>query len=154
MMTPRTPTAPSTRALAALWASIAATIAATIATGVSCVSTTPPDLGEGGSTAPTPDAAAPDSSDAAGPTCTVAVAAPGNELGVGMYCLAHQNQCKTGLFCSADYVAPSDGFCTKLCSVDADCGSGMFCYTYPAAQGGVSVCVPLACRIGDAGPAD
>jgi hypothetical protein len=104
--------------------------------------------------APLPDAASPDATDAATPTCTVAVAAAGNELSVGMYCLAHQNQCKAGLFCSADYVAPSNGFCTKLCAVDADCGSGMFCYTYPASQGGVSVCVPVSCRIGDGGSAD
>ena len=126
----------------AIWGALVAPLLA-------CVSTTPPfipdastttaDAGEGGSI---------DAADAGAPPCTVPQGSAGNEISVGMYCVAHENQCPAALFCSADYVPPMNGFCTKLCMTDGDCGSGIFCYTYPSAQGGVSVCVPNACRMG------
>jgi hypothetical protein len=120
-----------------------------------CVSTTPPTIVDSGPPIATADAGpAPDAGDAAQPTCTVPAGTPGNDLGIGMYCLAHQNQCPTTLFCSADFVAPAYGFCSKVCKVDADCGRGIFCYTYPADQGGVSVCVPLSCMMGDGSARD
>jgi hypothetical protein len=117
----------------------------------SCVSTTPPALPDASPALAMNDAAMSDSvADGAGtqPTCVVSIGTPPNELGVGGYCLANMAQCRTSLFCSADFVPPSYGFCTKVCSSDTDCGSGIFCYTYPAAQGGISVCVPLTCRTG------
>lgn len=120
---------------------------------LACVSTTPPFIPDASSTM-TPASDAGDAGIAEGgeagmpPPCTVPMGSVGNELSVGMYCIAHENQCPTSLFCSADYVPPMNGFCTKLCMTDADCGSQIFCYTYPSAQGGVSVCVPNACRMG------
>jgi hypothetical protein len=124
----------------------------------SCVSTTPPTLPDASPARAMSDAAMSDSGDdgaATQPTCVVPVGTPPNELGVGGYCLANMAQCRTSLFCSADFVPPSYGFCTKVCSSDSDCGSGIFCYTFPSAQGGVSVCVPLTCRTGsDAGASE
>ena len=112
-----------------------------------CVSTTPPNIPDASMTAAA-DAGSVDAGEAGTTACTVPEGSTGNELGVGMYCLAHKSQCAAALFCSADYVPPAYGFCTKLCMTDADCGSGIFCYTYPTAQGGLSVCVPNACRMG------
>ncbi len=67
---------------------------------------------------------------------------PNNELGLGGYCKT-SSDCSNaaGLrFCVADF--GSDNFCTGLCTVDADCGSGAI-YCAHTAQG--SGCVPLAC---------
>jgi len=67
---------------------------------------------------------------------------PNNELGIGGYCKT-TSDCPSaaGLrFCVADF--GSDNFCTALCTVDADCGSGAI-YCAHSAQG--SGCVPLSC---------
>jgi len=67
---------------------------------------------------------------------------PNNEIGIGGYCKT-SGDCSgaAGLrFCVADF--GGDNFCTGLCTVDADCGSGAV-YCAHSAQG--SGCVPRAC---------
>jgi hypothetical protein len=72
---------------------------------------------------------------------------PNNEVGVGGYCET-DSDC-AGTLCSGVYGAPvHDWFCTKLCKIDSDCGSGEYCaHNDPR---GVA-CVPLTCGSPDAG---
>lgn len=85
----------------------------------------------------------------AGPPCA-ATGAPGNETGVGKYCTAGGNQCSADAsICLADYTTGEFGnFCTKMCSADADCGTGAACIG--ASGGSIKTCIPTACSIGAA----
>lgn len=86
-----------------------------------------------------------------GPPCAP-TGAPGNELGVGKYCTTGGGQCSTSAsICLADYTTGEWGdFCTKLCNVDADCGSGATCKG--ASSGSIKTCIPTSCAISaDAG---
>jgi len=80
----------------------------------------------------------------------------GNERGVGGFCLKGGNECVTDggppRFCTGDFdeiaaVPPNRWFCTTLCTMDVECGSGASC----AISAQATACVPLAC-LDDAGP--
>jgi hypothetical protein len=76
--------------------------------------------------------------------CTVAPGEPGNELGVGRYCVPGQHDCPAGLLCSADYLQIPNGICYKLCAQGAaDCGSNAHCV--PTPQPAYKVCYPSSC---------
>ena len=67
----------------------------------------------------------------------------GNSLGVGKYCSKGGNQCSgngQATICTVDY-SSGPGFCTKQCSVDADCGANAHCVTESLGSG----CEPNAC---------
>jgi hypothetical protein len=68
----------------------------------------------------------------------------GNELGVGKYCTATGRQCagnRSAIFCTAMSESDGPGWCTKPCSSDEGCGSGMVCRGDERGRG----CVPIVC---------
>jgi hypothetical protein len=75
---------------------------------------------------------------------------PPNERGVGSYCEKGTGQCEAESgqtrFCTADFsdIAPvldNQWFCSTVCTMDEECGSGAVCSTTMVASG----CVPLSC---------
>jgi hypothetical protein len=75
-----------------------------------------------------------------GPACA-AEGDPGNELGVGAYCVRGGDTCGSGLICLADFVDGDIGnFCSSPCSSDADCGTGAACVGDAR-----TVCFPTTC---------
>jgi hypothetical protein len=78
---------------------------------------------------------------------------PNNERGVGGYC-EQAGDCPDDIgarFCTAEFaeLTPLDDdkwFCSTLCAVDDDCGTGVVCIDGPGGKG----CSPLSCRV-DAG---
>jgi hypothetical protein len=92
------------------------------------------------SSATEPNDPAPSTADKSSAAC-VTKDSKANEQGVGAYC-DKTTKCTSGL-CTADFdEAGSATFCTKLCSADADCGTGAFCYHDPRG----SACVLTACK--------
>jgi hypothetical protein len=86
-----------------------------------------------------------------GPPCAAA-GDPGNDVGVGKYCTNQGHECSGGAsMCLADYTMGAFGdFCTKLCSQDADCGTGATCNGSGTSP---KICFPSACAPKpDAGP--
>ena len=74
-------------------------------------------------------------------TACVTKGQPANEKGIGAYCDATA-KCTGGTLCTGDFGAGEGAsFCTKLCSDDAQCGTGAHCYH--EARG--SACVLDAC---------
>ncbi|HMJ55883.1 MAG TPA: hypothetical protein VK540_27615 [Polyangiaceae bacterium] len=75
---------------------------------------------------------------------------PRNERGVGGYCEPGRNDCESDAgprFCTADYrdLTPIDDdkwFCSTLCTMDQECGTGAFCIAGTIGSG----CSPFACR--------
>ena len=85
--------------------------------------------------------AAPDASTPGDKPC-VEKGAVANEQGVGAYCDA-VTKCPSDRICTADFGAGAGAtFCTKICTTDADCGSGAFCYAEARGSG----CVLNACK--------
>lgn len=82
-----------------------------------------------------------------GPPCAQ-TDAPGNEIGVGKYCTKGGGQCPTSAsICLADYTTGEFGdFCTKICNVDTDCGSGATCRG--ASTSSIKTCIPTSCLVG------
>ncbi len=69
---------------------------------------------------------------------------PGNDKGVGKYCTKGGGECSSSeaSLCLADVLSSAfANFCTKLCSMDSDCGLAAKC----AGSGAQKGCVPLAC---------
>lgn len=90
-----------------------------------------------------------------GPAC-VPAGATGNEIGVGKYCTQGGNECTgngSATMCLADYVSGDFAdFCFRLCSTDADCGSGATC---TGSGSSPSACFPTSCTgSADGGSAD
>jgi hypothetical protein len=81
---------------------------------------------------------------------------PSNDRGVGGYCEPGRGDCDgpfASRFCTADYrdlirVDDDKWFCSAICTMDEECGSGALCA--PAPGGGASGCAPFAC-FGDGG---
>jgi hypothetical protein len=70
----------------------------------------------------------------------------GNEKGVGKYCTKGGTECgsQEASLCLAEFVTSAfANFCTKLCSVDADCGTAAKCQGSGAQKG----CIPIACTM-------
>ncbi len=78
---------------------------------------------------------------------------PGNELRVGEFCTAGGPQCDDNLeaglnfafICTSTVQADSDGFCTRSCMQDSQCGTNAVCRGDPGQDGGQKGCVPIAC---------
>jgi hypothetical protein len=82
------------------------------------------------------------------PTNCVAPGTPNNEKGVGGYCQTSADCISSVSVCSALFGAPpGDWFCTKLCTLDTECGTGAYCAHDPRGM----ACVPLPCGSPDAG---
>jgi len=99
-------------------------------------------------TSNTPDGSADDAGrtyrDGADKNC-VGVGTPNNELGVGGYCDTRED-CPMAL-CTGLFGAPDDAwFCSRLCKIGDNCGSGAVCASDPRG----TACVPVVC-IKDAG---
>ncbi len=77
----------------------------------------------------------------------------GNELGVGQPCSAGGNECSDFFnvqggapLCSVDFDSNAPiHICTRLCSVDSDCGSGGLCRRDPATPEVPLGCTPASC---------
>ncbi len=112
-----------------------------------------------GSNADQPDAAC------VGATGCNGVCEKGNEWGVGAYCTPGGGECantpmRAAPFCTVDTSDTEFQFCTRPCTIDADCGSNARC----ANEGGSgpSGCFPIFCEdntgedagVSDAGASD
>lgn len=69
----------------------------------------------------------------------------GNDIGVGEFCTPRGSECAAtsqAQLCLAQ-VAPAEGqwFCTRLCTSDAQCGTGAVC----DGDGRGSACIPARC---------
>jgi hypothetical protein len=115
---------------------------ACLAFAVGCSST------KADTTAPTADASIDSGPQVSADNC-VKAGDPGNELGIGAYCVRGQPCKSSSLFCTADRGFDTNKwFCSATCGANADCGSNAYC----AKLG----CVPLACQppAADAGTID
>jgi hypothetical protein len=111
----------------------------------------------------TTDATTDGNTDSAGidPMNCVPPGTKGNEKGLGGYCSPGGGECNYAapgghaLPCSADFSTPPHAwFCTTVCNVDSDCGSGEFC-SPPDPATHEKGCVPNTCRsLEDAGLGD
>lgn len=111
-----------------------------------------PDAGGG------PDEGYPAGCDPADAGCVTPCSA-GNSLKVGQHCTRGGGQCNANLsggkapFCTTDFDKDAGlSFCTKPCSVNADCGEASICTN--GGQGGSKGCVPASCDPSDPGTPD
>lgn len=69
----------------------------------------------------------------------------GNDIGVGRFCTRRGGQCavNSGARLCLQDVAPDDDqwFCTRLCTMDSECGAGAVCVGEARGAG----CVPAEC---------
>ena len=69
----------------------------------------------------------------------------GNDIGVGRFCTRRGGECAntTGARVCLQDISPDDGqwFCTRLCTMDSECGTGAVCVGDARGAG----CVPAEC---------
>jgi hypothetical protein len=74
---------------------------------------------------------------------------PNNERGMGGYCEPGRGDCDTDVgirFCTAEFkeigvIDDNKWFCSTICTMDEECGTGVICVTGVSGRG----CSPIAC---------
>lgn len=76
-----------------------------------------------------------------------------NDFGIGKACTSHADCAgfRVARHCSVVFRPENPAWCSVLCSTDADCGPGAFCWARDAVEAGahrtIRSCVPIACKL-------